>query len=292
MDNTYAKQHTLTRAVLKRFVDPATGHLEVFELKDGSTHPAAPRDVGFVKYFIRADPAAAERRWQEIEGTLPQVFAALDDQTLLDQPDMIAVAKRCLALHAVRSLTFREVHKVSKERGMQETFEVLMQNPEELDAAFYRRTGLYSVGLGAREAEAKRQVEDAAQQLLGNGTYFKGRVEANFRQVEELLKSAMVEVIHAAEREGEFLIADDPTLALHKDRPGVGPLRGVSWRAADTIAMPLGPRHIIAAARTASWHEFDAARVRRCNEISVANAVARVFYRPGSGIRKLVEEAR
>jgi hypothetical protein len=292
MDKAYAKQHTLTKAILERFVDPATRHVEVFELRDGSTHPAAPRDVGFVKYFIRVDPAAAERRWQEVEGRLPQVFAALDDRTLLDQPHVVELAKRCLALHAARSLTFREVHKISKERGMQETFKVLMQSPEDLDAAFYQRTGLYPAGLGARELEARRQVEEAADQLLGDGRYFNDRVEANLGRVMELLSSAVVEVVYAAEGAGEFLIADDPALALRKDRFGVGPLGGVPWQEADTIAMPLGPRHIIAAAQVATWHEFDTAKVRRCNEISLANAHQRVFYRPNSGAREVVQEIR
>ncbi len=288
MAQPFKRQHLVARTLLERWVD-ASGFLEWFDLKKGKSHRARPARVGFVNYFIRNEPEASERRWSEVENRLPDVFGALDAGTLLNEPELVDITKRCIALHAARSLTFQGVYELSRQRGIERVRQAALEDPVELAGAFSKRTGLYPAGPQALELEARLEAQEAAQRLLADGRYFRDHIHDNVRRLEELLSTAGLEVLHTTTGMGEFLIADDPAPSIKRDSVGVGPLGGVPWSQADTVALPLGPGHLIAVAKVSAWQVLDAVKVQRCNEYLLRNAQDRVFYRPGSGVREFVE---
>jgi hypothetical protein len=69
-----------------------------------------------------------------------------------------------------------------------------------------------------------------------------------------------------------FLIGDDPDQVLDHDRGLIGVLSRVSVGSADTLLMPLGPRHVGAIASSYEAIELRASAVARINRIEVLGA--------------------
>lgn len=96
------RQHVVSQALLARWC--SDGRLEVHNLAENKSWLSTTASVGYVRQLIRFMPQASEDRWAETESRLGIVFQALDDRTFLANPEAIALAKSCIALHFGRSM--------------------------------------------------------------------------------------------------------------------------------------------------------------------------------------------
>lgn len=126
------KQHVVSQVLRRRFVDPSTGLLAVYDLIEGTERLLPPQVVGFVRGFIRRDAAEAERLWQQTERRLSKVFAAVDDHTILEEPDLLDVLRDAIAMHWARSKTLLAVFEQTWRRLRGKRREILLQDKEKL----------------------------------------------------------------------------------------------------------------------------------------------------------------
>lgn len=233
---------------------------------------------------------ATEQRWQTTEDRLPSMYASLSDRTLLDQPDMVQLAKEVIALHVVRSLTRRAVHEVVVPRAREDLLRDLRQIPQDLSLAFLRRTKLYLAGPEALETQAQ-WVADRAVLALDTPEFWQSRLMANIDELNVLLSRTNIQVFEAGEGSGEFMIADDPAPTMMAGHSGLGPLAGVSYDRTTTIALPVSPKYAIALIEQPEWRDADSRTVHFLNCVQLSYAKERIFYSPLSGLRSLAERA-
>ncbi|MGC1239216.1 MAG: DUF4238 domain-containing protein [Acidimicrobiales bacterium] len=288
--NIPRRQHTVSQGILRQFTEPTTGQLESYNLIDGKAHRKYPVQVGFVWNFVEHEPTATEKRWQGTEVRLPSLYAALSDGTLLDQPDMIELAKEVIALHVVRSLTRRAVHEVVVPRAREDLVRELRHNPEAFALAFLRRTGFHAAGSEALEAQVQWEA-DRALHALDTPEFWQARLMANIDELNALLSRTSIQVFEAGVGSGEFLIADDPAPTMMAGHRGLGPLAGVSYARTTTIALPVSPKYAIALIEQPEWREADSRTVHFLNCVQLSYAKERVFYSPLSGLRALAQRA-
>jgi hypothetical protein len=106
-NNPTADQHTITETLLGRFADASSGKLKAYYLPWRREYDNPPSRVGRVKKYIKYDPQMYEDYWNaEVENHLPTAFAAVDNGTIFDHPDLVKVLKDCIALHWARSLAY------------------------------------------------------------------------------------------------------------------------------------------------------------------------------------------
>jgi hypothetical protein len=275
---TTHKQHIASRALLRRWVDLATGMLSSYEIRWGKSYARAPDAVGYEREFITADPAGAEARWKEIEDRIP---AALDAVAQSDEPldaEVSLTVKQLIALHWSRSLTAGHLDKVLRPLAVQEARrQIVAEHPAELAADFYRQYGVLPAGpetLASHE-ERRLRVENPALDR-----FFLERMVENYDIAMDRLEHQAVELFRAGVG-AEFVLSDFVTLTMHPGRSVGGPLKGVPWDAsAATILMPLGPGHLAAIGPVAARETLSAAAVERLNRFLVHSSSERVFYRP------------
>ncbi len=284
------RQHTVSKGILRQFTDPSTGQLESFYLEYEYPAPKYPKEVGYVWNFVEHEPAATEQRWQTTEVRLPSLYAVLADQTLLDKPDMVQLAKEVIALHVVMSLTRRAVHEIVALRAREDLLRELRQNQQDLAPSFLRRTGLHPAGPEALEEQAQWDA-DRAVASLDTPAFWHSRLMANVDELNALLSRTSIQVFEAVRGFGEFLIADDPAPTMMAGYLGLGPLTGVSYGKTTTIALPVSPRFAIALIEKPEWHEATPEEVHFLNCVQLSNAKERVFYDPRSNLRSLAERA-
>lgn len=287
----YKYQHVVTRRLLDRWVNrPGTGRIQPFDVAQGIELREIPtRRAAVVEDFVRFLPVETERRWAQLEQHLPTVFSALDDGRLLEDPDLMEVARDCIALHYARSKTVRIVHALAQHRAVESQAQALRANPSALDRHYFDRTGFHPpLNSGAHREWIIGELLSGFAALVESGETFQESVIRNYEEVKDWLSSSTLEIAQPAEGAGEFLIADSPAAALKPGWAGVGPLGGVTLAEATTIILPLGPRHMAAVARVSQVHQLDQAATDLLNSAEVAHAVQGVYYRPGSGLGSFV----
>lgn len=284
---TPQRQHVVSRVVLRRWTVDRL--LERMDLATLTVARVGPKGFGVVNDFVESEPEEAEARWGEVEQRLPDVFEALDRGTLLGDADLVEVAKSCLALHAARSHTMREVSSRALARGIEDLGVDLARDPDELARGFKFRTGLDPAGPQALQEELEWRLKIAATAVLDNGATFRSRILENLVLLEAKFAGAGLEVFAADQGAGEFLIADDPTPTIMRHHPSTGPLGGVPWGKADAFLMPMGPRHTVAIGPKDDAQVVGRGIVDRCNRYQLNNACEQVAYRPGSGLRPWIE---
>src|SRR3954470_24394195 len=102
-------QHTVSRAILRRFVSGPRRELSGLDLLTGKTRRRGPRGVFYERDFARHNADGLERLWKSVEDALGGVLPKLDAGQDLDPRDYVAL-KRCLALHWARSGGIAEAH--------------------------------------------------------------------------------------------------------------------------------------------------------------------------------------
>lgn len=285
----YKKQHVISQVLLRRFVAPSSHNLIEYDVVTGEERERKPRSVGYVKNFLRFRASDSERRWQEVENEAQRVFDALDDRSLLTSDELKDIARKLLALHWARSKMLKTIHSSSVQRTLEKRKLGDHFSKETLVSAFRDRFGIEPTGPESLQIIAE-EIVNAASQNIDMDAFFHDRVHENYESALNRLKLLGIQVAEASNM--EFVLGDVPVLTVRRNFAGVGPLGGVPWDEADAILMTAGPRHMIGIGSIESWLPVDTAAVRMLNSAQIAGAQRNLYYRPGSGLRALIQELR
>lgn len=283
------RQHVVSQVVLRRFADTATGLLRVYDLVQGIEQPLRPQAVAVVRRFIHREAARAESLWQETERRVPAVFAAVDNGTIFDEPELLDVLRGTIALHWARSKMLLAVIDQGWQRVRALRRQILLDDREGLASAFRDYFGLEPAGPEGLVLVADAIYERIEEQIRDDDFYGE-RVRDNFEQTRRLVRRQQIQI--GTPERGEFLISDAPVVAWRAGHGGLGPLGGVPWDAADAILFPIGPGHCAALGSPGGWVEVPEAIVARLNTDQVRHAFRHVCYRPGSQLTNHVENVR
>src|SRR5208282_3849895 len=154
-----------------------------------------------------------------------------------------------------------------------------------LEEEFYRAKGPYAAGDQALSLFLDQAMQPSMDRAV-SGQLFRVRVEALFGQARQWMSGLGLEILSSAA--GEFLIGDVPALTIRHDRSQAGVLGGVALGDANTVIMPLGPRHLAALGRTNLAGELSPDQVASVNGRQIDSAIEYVYLRPGSGLERRV----
>jgi hypothetical protein len=284
-------QHVVSQVILRRFVGvegKGKGLLYPFRLRYPNAHHRllGPDGCGKIKNFVAYASASAERLWKETEDKLPDALAAVDDGTQLGSPEHMATVKDAIALHYARSEGTRIVHtRIFIQAAAASRNLWLNDWRPQLEAEFYRAKGFYAVG----DQALGRFLDEMMQPSLDmatSGKLFRTRIEDIYLKARAFVSSSGLEILTSGS--SEFLIADVPALTIPRDGTGLGVLGGTALGDARTVIMPLGPRHLVALARTSISAELTADQVATVNTFQARGALEYVYLRPGSGLEHFV----
>jgi hypothetical protein len=250
-----------------------------------ATKIKGPGGEGYISGFISGRPDEAERRWKSYEDAMPIVFDALDRGDLLGHADLVDSLMNFMALHFARSLTMRELFMRSRDDSQHlEDIFGMTTDPNFLAGFFRDRYGLDPVGPQALLLARDAILDMLKDQFGDGGPVFERQLEEQFARFQEVARTEDWHVEVAVAQAGEFLIGDDPLQPIDHELGLIGFASGVSIGSADTLLMPLGPRHVAAIAKTHRTIELAASAVERLNRIQVVSAQEKVYYRPGADL--------
>lgn len=227
---------------------------------------------------------------------MPDAFASLDAGDLFDDTDTVAQLKDFFALHFARSLTAFDVFDASRVRSLEElTRDRDLRYRRRFDRLFEELTGIVPAGPGARLYALEEMLRRIAAKIGRGSEFFSERIAATFTRVREELDGCGLQI--GVAESGSFIIGDDPVQTIDSESGRVGILSGVTLEQADVVLMPLGPRHVVSAAKEDGWLPIQPTGVRRLNRVQVLAARRKVYLVPGDGfaennVRTLWEELR
>lgn len=270
-------QHVVSRVLLARFTD-ATGELRAVDLGERRDFVTGPSAVGAVSDFISHDRQGAEERWGAIETRAQSAFDAVDNGSALDSTETVELLKDLLALHWGRSHAIRIIYEQGI-RKLLDAQQIEMLSDDSLPEVFTELTGgLVAAGPGALEYAAEK-MRLLVEGEFASGEFFAGRVLANVEKAKSKLVDYNLEI--CVTEEGEFLLGDNPAATLRGGHSGVGPLGGVPWEDADTLMLPLGPKHVLGVRSGApAWHSFSPDQANQLNRAQILGTVRHVFLKP------------
>jgi len=280
--------HVVTKALLRRFVDPATRKLTGYHLASRREYGKSPGSVGWVEQFIKYRPEETEAEWRQIENRLHDAFKAVDDESIFSQPDHVETIKKCIALHWARSKVYKDLHETILEAGREWHKRQWRQHYQPLlVAAFVSKYGLYPAG-----PEALDHINDllyAPPAIITSGEFFASRVRSLVSRASGYFSTQALQIGRAAGSE-QLLIGDTPMLSFKRGESG--PLR--DFRAplfeAATVVLPIGPRHVAALGRQEKWIALDASAIEMLNVYQVLAAKDWVMYHPSGALMPFVDK--
>lgn len=293
-DQPVHDQHVVSEVLLKRFAEPVPGrqgrqlHRIKLARPGDRPRPVPPSGCGVVKDFVRYASGSAEKLWAVTEDKLGLALQACEDGTLFAHPKYVRLIKHAIALHYVRSLQTAAVHERTWSTVRAEYRAAWLNSPRFLQTAFYRKTGLYASGTHVLEAVA----DDLLQQSEAweqSGALLRARLEDLLQQAMARADRTCLEVLRADV--GEFLIGDNPALAIRHDRPGIGPLQGIALDDANAVLLPLGPKYVASFGPRDTYGTVPEEAVNHLNRLQIHAARTYVYCRPGSGLEESVREA-
>ncbi len=86
-----------------------------------------------------------------------------------------------------------------------------------------------------------------SRSLAGSGALWRERIESLYLNVRAMTQAAGLEILTV--QDGEFLIGDVPALTVRAGHAGVGVMGGIALAEAQSVLLPLGPRHVAALGR-------------------------------------------
>jgi len=273
------RQHLVSRVLLRRWANHRKGPVAKLDLFTLDENVDKVDNLGCVENLVLIGAEHAERCWQHVEKRLPHAFNRLDSGQLLGDPVAVETIKDCLALHYARALALAiMLNQVQSAAAIRVADRLLEQVPA--NEALHALTGII-VPSGAEGPlrEKVRQLFDTHLQLRG----FLGRqFLEHFDTARSLVAPHDLEVVTAQEH--EFVIGDIPVVTYDRDSDAVGVMNGAPWGNANAIFMPLGPRHLVALARTPRSTVVTSAQVVHLNRLEIRAAAREVYFRPGSGL--------
>jgi hypothetical protein len=284
-------QHLISKVVLKRFAEPAGPHRGLIcpfrlEYPHARHRPVGPGGCAKAGNFVAWASASVERLWKETEDRLPDALAAMDAGTLFRDPGHTSVIKSAIALHFARSKAAQVIHaRVWAQTVAQGRKRWMTENRPLLAYWFYREKGFYPAGDEALGIFAG-ELMGLSLALAGSGALWRERVESLYLQARARTEAAGLEIV--TPRDGEFLIGDVPALTVRAGHAGVGVLGGIALADAQSVFLPLGPRHAAALGRADKIINLTPDQVAEVNTWQLKGAVDYVYLRPGSPLMDMV----
>lgn len=292
--NHVTGQHLISKVLVKRFAEPTGPHRGLvcpfrLEYPQARHRPVGPGGCAKLDNFVPWASASVERLWKETEDKLPDALAAMDAGTLLGNATNVALIKSAIALHFARSKATQIVHA----RVWAETIERgrnrwLTEHRQLLAHWFYREKGLYPAGDQALEIFAGELLALSVS-LADSGALWRERIESLYLQARAVTDAAGLEILIPPDSE-EFLIGDVPALTVRADRAGVGVLGGITLGDAQSVFLPLGPRHAVALGRASTTIYLTAGQAADANAQQLRGAIDYVYLRPGSPLMGTVRQ--
>lgn len=288
------RQHVVSKVLLKQFAEhhPRGGTQLLSVDLDYPERPPklkGPGGCGVVEDFVAFASHSLERFWGSTEQQLPCVFTALDSG--IDSPDsaLASILLDTLALHLVRSHTYRDVHFRTFDKPYDLVFSMLVNDWQwqgRLRAVVLHEKGLHVVGREGLEYYASELLQHAVD-LFQNHGMLRVRMEEVYHQVRGLIADCSVRILTPPPAQ-EFLIGDVPafTLRFEPDRLR----RNVAVGEATTAVMPLGRHHALALARPGVDDTVFVSLAAQLNQLQVQQARSKVYMHPGSGLDAYVQQ--
>ena len=248
-----------------------------------------PRQCGRFENFVAVDSSSAEALWNTVETPAKAAIAAVRAGTPFADPRHAATLRDLIVLHYVRSLHYRDVHTDSVERArMRLVAKVITQYPEQLRIEALRETGLYLSGPAALGAFTERLIERSTfMRDRESGKLFRTSVEDTFHKMRDLASTRRLEVI--TPETGQFLIGDNPALTLSVK--GSRTIYGMAFGDAQTLLLPVGPRHLLSLGTEEVMLTVSQLFVDRLNAVQVHAARRYVYLHPESSLEPFVKRA-
>ena len=263
------EQHLISKVLLKRFAEhsgPYRGLICPFRLDypRARHRPLGPDGCAKVDNFVAWASASVERLWKETEDGLPDALAAMDAGTLFANAGSASVIKSAIALHFARSKATRIIHaKVWAETVERGRRRWITEHRHLLAYWFYREKGFFPAGdeaLGIFFDELMK----LSHNLAGSGALWRERIESLYLNTRAMTDAAGLEIL-TPQGGGEFLIGDVRALTVRADHVGVGVLGGIALAEAQSVFLPLGPRHVAALGRADTTIHLRSGQVAEVN---------------------------
>lgn len=280
------RQHLVSRVILKQWV--VEGALTAFNLRSGAKRPRSPKAEGFERDFIKFGSAEIEQFWSRFEDRSHAALEAVKSGTCFDDRAHVDALKGLIGLHLVRSRASTVMWGKALRRQVEEGQSShvagligLLREPGALDAVFQHRTGLVGAGPEAREI-ARRQLAKELDRRLGIGG--EGFAESLRDNLEQFMTDYAETGLEVGVSATELLIGDIPALPVDHQTRRVGLLAGVTLNAADTLFLPVTPRHVIALGGDNTYRDLPMATSGTLNHLQAIAALEKVYLRPGTDL--------
>lgn len=293
-DDNVKDQHVVSKVVLKRFAarhGKFKGLIVPFNLDypNGGHRPRGADGCGKIENFVPVASRSLEMLWKQTEDKLHDAFKLFGSTNPFEKQEPISLIKDTIALHYVRSPPIKEKHFSVFDEAFAHTRELLLsEGLEILDRGFADKYGRAP----ADDYERDEFILKLTQYLIDakdQGAVFRSRIEELYAKARAQLSRFGVEIITPTE--GEFLIGDVPALTVRHGELAVGVRAGIALGDANTVIMPLGPKHLVALGPANLSGTIPKSEVDRLNMMQVQAAEQYVYFRPESGLEKSVRSA-
>lgn len=271
-------KHFITQAILRRFVGAAGGRLAYYDVERRVCGPVGPDGAARYEKLVLFNEHVAEKLWRLAEDRMPEAYLAIENRSLFDKPELVALLKDCIALHWARSPHARDRSDANFARVKEAQANSLITNwPNDLARSFQERHGgIIPVGPGG----LRMIIEELQAPLTADvesGRWFSGRVPRFFERARMLAASRQLTVVVAID--GDFVLGDVPVVLLghsKTDEPEV------AFGEAELALLPIDPHYLLVLGAGDGWAEFDRAQVEEVNKCQVQWARRYVYFQPGS----------
>jgi hypothetical protein len=277
-------EHLVSRVLLRRFSNHPRGPITALDLVTRESRTGRVEAFGGVEGLLRR-PIPLEQRWNsEVEMRLPHAFKVLGEGTLLDDSSAVETIKKCLVLHTARS---QMVLWVTQRTQGVFAAQVTDKTLEAFDAVSVARalTGL-TLSPEAAAALVPDRVADLFDEYLREDDFLATLFDRLYETGQERVSPLVLEVLEADE--DEFLLSDSPVSFWDRDLDRVGFAQGVGWGSANSVFMPLGPKHVVGLSTTSGWRNIDRRMVETINSIQVRGSFREIYVRPESGLDLII----
>ncbi|MEV6595007.1 DUF4238 domain-containing protein [Streptomyces acidicola] len=285
----------MSQVLLKQFTMPGPKgsgwQLLPFDLRNpGRLHKLkSTRACGWAENFVAFDSTSAEELWCNVERRIPAAFSAVHAGTPFADPLHVAALRDLVVLHYVRSHHYRDVHTDAFERTRTGLVgELISRFPEQLRREALLETGLHLSGPPSLGAFAERLIEQSSVvRDHKSGKLFRTSIEDTFYKMRAMASTWRLEVL--TPETGQFLIGDNPAVTMSVK--GSTTTYGMAFGDAQTLVLPIDPRHMLALGPENVVSTVPRTLVDRLNTVQVHAADRYVYMHPRSGLEAFAERA-
>jgi hypothetical protein len=271
-------KHFITQAILRRFVGSAGDRLAYYDIERHICRPVGPDRAGQYEKLVVFDEHVAEDLWRVAEERLPEAYRAIEDRSLFDKPELVALLKDSIALHWARSPHARDRSDANFARVKEAQANWWLANRSSDLARWFqeRHSGIIPTGPGALRITIQ-ELQATSTEIVNSGLWFSKRVPQFFETARMLAASRPLTVVHAAD--ADFVLGDVPVVLLGHPKTD-GP--EVAFGDAESALLPIDPHYLLVIGEGEGWAKFGRAEVEDVNKRQLRSARRYVYFQPGS----------